>query len=129
MLHLRRRALITLFGGAVLSPLAARGQSRSHVPRVGYLFSFTQPQGRHLWEACQQGLRELGYLEGQNIHLEPRWAEGQHDRLPRLAAELVRLQQVARQRPQQAQYRSLLLRSANPSEPALSPAWHALAAT
>jgi putative ABC transport system substrate-binding protein len=44
-----------------------------------------------LWEACQQGLRELGYLEGQNIHLEPRWAEGQHDRLPRLAAELVRL--------------------------------------
>jgi putative ABC transport system substrate-binding protein len=44
-----------------------------------------------LWEACQQGLRELGYLEGQNIHLEPRWAEGQHDRLPGLAAELVRL--------------------------------------
>jgi putative ABC transport system substrate-binding protein len=44
-----------------------------------------------LWEACRDGLRELGYVEGQNIHLEPRWAEGQHDRLPGLAAELVRL--------------------------------------
>jgi putative ABC transport system substrate-binding protein len=92
MQHLRRREFITCIGGAaMLWPLAAHGQLRADVPRVGYLFSFTQPQGRHLWEACRDGLRELGYVEGQNINLEPRWAEGQHDRLPGLAAELVRL--------------------------------------
>jgi putative ABC transport system substrate-binding protein len=46
---------------------------------------------RHLWEACRQGLRDLGYVEGRNIILEPRWADGHHERLPRLAADLVRL--------------------------------------
>jgi putative ABC transport system substrate-binding protein len=45
----------------------------------------------HLWEACRQGLRELGYAEGRNIVLEPRWADGHHERLPALVAELARL--------------------------------------
>jgi putative ABC transport system substrate-binding protein len=58
---------------------------------VGYLFSFTPAEGQHLWEACRLGLRELGYEEGRNIALEPRWADGRHDRLPALAEELVRL--------------------------------------
>ena len=60
-------------------PLGARAQQRSKVPRVGYLFSFVRAEGKHLWEACRQGLRDLGYVEGQNIILEPRFAEGHHE--------------------------------------------------
>jgi len=66
----------------------ALGQSRS--PRVGYLFSFTRLEGEHLWTACRQGLRDYGYVEGKNILLEPRWAEGRHEDLPSLVADLVR---------------------------------------
>jgi putative ABC transport system substrate-binding protein len=94
--HLRRRDFITLLGGAAAWPLAtwplvARAQRPQSVPRVGYVFSFIPSEGRHLWEACRQGLRDLGYIEGQNIILEPRWAEGKHERLPGLLADLVRL--------------------------------------
>jgi ABC-type uncharacterized transport system substrate-binding protein len=86
---MRRREFITLIGGATAAwPLAARAQERPNVPRVGYLFSLTQAESRHLWEACRQGLRELGYVEGQNVFLEARWAEGKYDRLPALVAEL-----------------------------------------
>jgi putative ABC transport system substrate-binding protein len=53
--------------------------------------SFTRADGAHLWEACRQGLRDLRYVEGQNIILEPRLAEGRHERLANLAAELVQL--------------------------------------
>ena len=87
---MRRREFISLVGGAAAWPLAARAQ-KAKTARVGYLFSFTEPEGRHLWDACREGLRELGYVDGQNIVLEPRWAQGQHDRLPALANELVRL--------------------------------------
>ena len=72
-------------------PLCLAAQPPQRVPRVGYLFSFSPAEGRHLWEACRRGLRESGYVEDQNIVLEPRWAEGRHERLPELAAELVRL--------------------------------------
>ena len=91
---MRRREFIRLLIGGMAAgwPLAARAQlPASSVPRVGYLFSFTPAEGRHLWESCRQGLRELGYVEGQNIVLEPRWADGRYERLPELAAELVRL--------------------------------------
>jgi putative tryptophan/tyrosine transport system substrate-binding protein len=71
--------------------LPAEAQQAKKVPRVGYVFSFTPAEGQHLWEACRQGLRELGYVENQNIVLEPRWAEGRHERLPDLVADLVRL--------------------------------------
>jgi putative ABC transport system substrate-binding protein len=71
------------------APLIAQTSART--PRVGYLFSFKPAEGKHLWEACRQGLRELGYIEGRNIVLEPRWAEGQYDRLRELTAELIRL--------------------------------------
>jgi len=87
---MRRREFISLVGGAAAWPLTARAQ-KAKIARVGYLFSFTDPEGRHLWDACREGLRELGYVDGQNIVLEPRWAQGQHDRLPALANELVRL--------------------------------------
>jgi putative ABC transport system substrate-binding protein len=89
---MRRRDFITFVGSAAaMWPLGARAQQRSTMPRVGYLFSFTRAEGEHLWEACRQGLRDLGYVEGQNIILEPRLAEGHNERLPNLAADLVQL--------------------------------------
>ncbi len=86
----RRHALAGLCAAALLGS-AARAQQPAKLPRVGYLFSFVPSEGAHLWEACRQGLRDLGYVEGKNIVLEPRWAEGRHDRMPALVAELVRL--------------------------------------
>ena len=91
---MKRREFITLvFGAAVARPITARAQQpASGVPRVGYLFSFTPAEGRHLWDACRRGLRELGYVGGQNVIIEYRWAEGRYDRLSVLAAELVGLE-------------------------------------
>jgi putative ABC transport system substrate-binding protein len=71
--------------------VSAEAQQRRKIPRVGYVFSFTPAEGQHLWEACREGLRELGYVEGQNIILEPRWAEGHYERHHDLVADLVRL--------------------------------------
>jgi putative tryptophan/tyrosine transport system substrate-binding protein len=90
---MRRRDFIGFVGGVLASPIAARAQqpTRPSVPRIGYLFSFTRAEGEHLWGACRQGLRDLGYDEGRNILLEPRWAEGNHQRLQALAADLVHL--------------------------------------
>lgn len=83
----RRQALLGL--GALAASLGVHAQ-QSRMPRVGYLFSFAAPQGEHLWAACREGLRELGYVEGKNIILEPRFAGGRHERLPALVAELVK---------------------------------------
>jgi putative ABC transport system substrate-binding protein len=78
----------------VLSALlgTAAAQSPKKVPRVGYLNpgSPSDPLSQRRLEAFRQGLRELGYVEGQSIVIESRWAEGKHDRLPALAADLVR---------------------------------------
>ena len=88
----RRDVLVVLAAGALTVPRAESAQQPTlKIPRVGYLFSFTPAEGRHLWAACQQGLRELGYVEGRNIVLEPRWTDGHYDRLKELTAELVRL--------------------------------------
>ena len=90
--NIKRRVFIALVGGASAAwPDAAGAQIPARLPRVGYLFSFVPAEGQHLWEACRQGMRELGYVEGQNVILEPRWADGHHDRLPSLVAELVDL--------------------------------------
>jgi putative ABC transport system substrate-binding protein len=87
-----RRAFIATVGiGLLAIPTQGTAQQPPRVPRVGYLFSSTRSAGRPLWEACRQGLRDLHYVEGRNIVLEPRWTEGHHERLPELAAELVRL--------------------------------------
>lgn len=89
---MKRRAFVSAVGMSLLGvPFRLAAQPPQKVPRVGYLFSFTRTEGSHLWEACRQGLRELGYVEGRNIVLEPRWADGRHERLPELAADLVRL--------------------------------------
>ena len=75
------------------APLGTAAQPAVKVPRVGYLNpgSSSDPVSQRRLEAFRQGLRDLGYMEGQNIAIEPRWAEGQYDRYPALAADLVRL--------------------------------------
>src|SRR5215467_6465315 len=87
---MRRRDFITLFGGAAVAwPLAARAQ-QAKVPTIGALvIGNISPE--EFWREFRQGLRDLGYIEGQNIRFEFRSAEGQINRLPELAAELVRL--------------------------------------
>jgi putative ABC transport system substrate-binding protein len=78
---MRRREFIALIGGAAAAwPLAGRTQGVNR-PRVGYLFTSEKAEGQGLWDACRQGLRELGYREGENIILEPRWTEGHQDPL------------------------------------------------
>jgi ABC-type uncharacterized transport system substrate-binding protein len=87
----RRREFITLFGGAAAAwPLAARAQQPARVPQIGFLF-YGAPELSLEIDAFRQGLRELGYIEGQNIFVEYRFAGGQVGKLPELAAELVRL--------------------------------------
>src|SRR2546426_6279689 len=89
----RRTFLATLVGGLLAAPLAAEAQPREKLPRVGYLSpgSPSEPFRRRRFEAFRQGLRELGYVEGQNIAIESRWAEGKYDRYSALAADVVRL--------------------------------------
>jgi putative ABC transport system substrate-binding protein len=83
-------AVVVLLLSVSLGTAAA--QPPEKVPRVGYLNpgSSSDPVRQRRLEALRQGLRELGYVEGQNIALEPRWAEGKYDRYPALAADLVR---------------------------------------
>ena len=86
----RREFIGTLAGGLVAAPLAAEAQQRGKVPRVGYLAgSRSDSQAERRLDAFRQGLRELGYVEGQNIIIEERWADEKVERLPNLAAELV----------------------------------------
>jgi putative ABC transport system substrate-binding protein len=87
-----RRAFIgTLASGLLAAPLAGEAQSAGKVLRVGYAFARVSSEDQQVWDAMRQGLRELGYVEGQNIALEIRWADGRYERLPALVAELVRL--------------------------------------
>jgi putative ABC transport system substrate-binding protein len=89
--QLKRRAFITLLGGASAWPLAARAQqSATKIPRVGFMRA-AGPNEKE-FNAFRSGLRALGYLEGQNIVIEQRYAAGAYDRLSELAAELVRLE-------------------------------------
>jgi putative tryptophan/tyrosine transport system substrate-binding protein len=74
-----------------LAPLAAGAQLATKVPRVGFLITGSSQGVQPLLDAFRQGLRELGYVEGQSIAIEYRWAEGKYERLSDLAAELVRL--------------------------------------
>ena len=77
--------------GLLAMPVAAAAQQPAKVHRIGFLSQGSSSGFRHFWEAFRQGLRELGYVEGRNIALESRWAEGRFERLPDLAAELARL--------------------------------------
>jgi len=90
---MRRRELIVLIGSAAALPLAARGQERERVRRIGALFGPTEtdPEGQARAAALRQGLEKLGWSEGRNLHIDWRWAGGGRDRMAPLAAELVSL--------------------------------------
>ena len=85
---MRRREFLGFVGGAAGWPLTARAQ-RDALPVVGFLHSSSAASFANLVAAFRQGLREAGYVEGQNVAVEYRWAEGHNERLPALAAELV----------------------------------------
>ena len=98
MLDVRRRDFVALLGGAVAAlPLAARAQQPRKIYRIGFLANDptipAQPAGR----AFLDGLGESGFIEGKNIIIERRFAEGIIDRYPVVAAELVRLDRAIRQ--------------------------------
>ena len=89
---MKRREFIALLGGAAMSwPLAGRAQQARRVYRVGYLTVASRGQQLHLIEAFEEGLRSLGYRVGENVVIEYRFANGEVERLPALAGDLVRL--------------------------------------
>jgi putative ABC transport system substrate-binding protein len=88
---MNRRTFIVTAAALLTAPLAAEGQLAATVPRIGFLTMINLAGAPHAPEAFRQGLRDLGYVEGRNVVIEYRNAEGKPERLPALAAELVRL--------------------------------------
>src|SRR6516164_9635766 len=88
--QLKRRTFITLLGGAAAAwPIAARAQ-QPKMPVVGFFRSTPSSGFAHLVDELRQGLKETGFVEGQNVAIEQRWADNQLDRFPALVADLVR---------------------------------------
>src|SRR5262245_59496519 len=89
--QLKRRDFIALLGGAAVAwPIAARAQQAAKIPRLGVLL-VSAPQADPQMETARRALRDLGYVEGHNLAIEYRYAEGRPERLPDLAVDLVRM--------------------------------------
>ena len=86
---MNRRTLIALLGGAVAWPVVVRAQQPA-MPVIGFLRVTSAGDSTNLVAAFQQGLKQMGFVEGQNVAVEYRWGNGQNDGLPELAADLVR---------------------------------------
>src|SRR5499427_8321451 len=91
MLGIRRRKFISFLGGAAAWPVVARAQQARHVPIIGYVAPTNPLMPSRSTGAFLQRLRELGWIEGQTITIESRWAAGRPERLDEIAAEFVRL--------------------------------------
>jgi putative ABC transport system substrate-binding protein len=87
--QLKRREFISLLGGTAAWPLAARAQQRGKIPRVGFLGNSTEALETNLIGPFREGLREHGYVEGRNIEIVFRWAEGKYELFPVLITELI----------------------------------------
>jgi putative ABC transport system substrate-binding protein len=87
----RRRFLLTSLAGALAAPRAGETQQARKVSRVGFLSGGSAAAQKRVVEQFREGLRQLAYIEGQNIIIEHRWADGQLDRLPQLASDLARI--------------------------------------
>jgi hypothetical protein len=98
MFDVRRREFLTLLGGAAAWPLAAHAQQTA-MPVIGFLSGASPNEHTIRLKAFLQGLQEVGYVEGQNVGIEYRWAEARTERLPSLATELLNRQVTASWRP------------------------------
>jgi hypothetical protein len=127
---MRRREFIAGLGGAVAWPGAVRAQQSTRIVKIGYIESGSPSTSPKLLAAFRQGLRELGYVEGQNLFIERRYAEGKEERLPQLAtswfnlvwtssSRSVRLRRLLPRR-QRIKFRSCLLVAAIRSKRAWS---------
>ncbi len=87
-----RRAFLTIVGGSILAaPNVPEAQGVGKVPKIGFVEAGSSSVNRHFADAFRQGLKELGYVEGESIEVDERWAEGNTERFPALLAELLRL--------------------------------------